>query len=81
MESPLSRRDVPALSGSTVAEGALRTWGTVREDEKEPADPVDTFKSWARVGGNKVPTGKGFLPVYLLKTGDEVASLVDSSLP
>ena len=57
------------FSGSTVAGGALPTWGSVHEGEKGPADPVDAFKSGARVGGNKVPTGEGFLPVGLLGEG------------
>ena len=39
------------------------------------------FKIGARVGGNKVPIGEGFLPVGLLGKGDEVAYFVDSSLP
>ena len=47
------------FSCSTVAEGALRTWGSVREGERGPADPADAFKSRARVGGNKVTTGEG----------------------
>ena len=63
------------FSCSTVAEGALRTWGSVREGERGPADPVDAFKSGARVSGNKVPTGEGFLSVGLLGKGHEVANL------
>ena len=80
MESPLAR---PAESGfccSSAAERALRTWGIVREDERGPADPVDAFKSGARVGGCLVPTGDGFLPGDLLGKGDAAANLVDSSL-
>ena len=80
MESPLVRRAVPGFSCSTVAEGAQRTWGSVRESERGPADPADAFKSGARLGGDKVPTGEGFLPVGLLGKGDDVANLVDSSL-
>ena len=55
-------------------------WGSVREGERGPADPLGAFKSGARAGGDKVPTGEGFLPVGLLGKGDEVADLVDSSL-
>ena len=74
---------------TAVAEGALRTKGNVREDERGqgnaredesgPADPVDAFNRGARVG-NKVSTGEGLLPVDLLEKGDDVAYLVDSSL-
>ena len=42
--------------------------------------PVYAFKSGARSGGKKVPTGEGFLPVDLLEKGDEIANLVDTSL-
>ena len=52
----------------------------MREGERGPADPVDAFKSGARVGGNKMLTGEGFLPVGLLGKGDEVANFVDFSL-
>ena len=55
-------------------------WGSVREGERGPADPLGAFKSGARAGGDKVPTGEGFLPVGLLGKGDEVANLVESSL-
>ena len=64
----------------TVAEGALRTWGIVREDERGHPDPVDAFKSGARVGVNKMSTGEGVLPADLLEKGDEGANTVDSSL-
>ena len=46
------------LSCSTVAKGALRSWSSVREGERGPADSADAFKNGARVGGNKVPTGE-----------------------
>lgn len=52
----------------------------MRDDERASEDPADDLKNGARVGGNKVPTGEGFLPVDLLRKGDEVANLVDSSL-
>ena len=52
----------------------------MRQDETWVVDPVDAFKSKARVGGNKLPTGEGFLPVDLLGKGDDVANLVDSCL-
>ena len=68
------------LSCSTVAEGALRTWDIVLENERGPADPIDAFKSGTRVGGDKMPTGECFLPVHLLGKGDEVANLADSAL-
>ena len=68
MESPLTRRTASGSSCSTRAEGAL--WGSVREYERGPADPVDNFKNGPRVGGNKVPTRE---------KGDEVAKNVDSS--
>ena len=80
MESPLARRVVSGFFCSTVAEGALRTWGIVGEEERGPADTVDAFKSGARMDGNKVLTGEGFPPADLLGKGDEVANLVDSSL-
>ena len=45
-----------------------------------PADPENDFdKNGARVVGNKVSTGEGFLPVGLPGKGDKVANLVDSS--
>ena len=54
----------------------------MREDERGPADPIDDDfkKNGYRVGGNKVSTGEGFLPVDLAGKGDEVSSLVDLSL-
>ena len=51
----------------------------VREDEREPSDPVDVFKSGPPVGGNEVSTGEGFLPPGLLGEADEVANLAGSS--
>ena len=80
MESPLARREVSGFSCYTAAEGALCTWGSVREGQRGPLDPVDAFKSGARVGGCLVPTGDGFLPGDLLGKGDAAANLVDSSL-
>ena len=80
MEAALYRRAVSDFSCSTVAEEALRTWGIVRKHERAAADPLDAFKSGARVGGIIVPIGEGYLPVDLLRKGDEVANLVDSSL-
>ena len=58
----MARRAVSGFSCSTVAEGALRTWVSVREGERGPADPVDAFKSEPPVGGTKLSTGGGFLP-------------------
>ena len=52
MESPLARRTVSGFSRSTGAEGALRTWSGVREDERGPADPVADFENGGGVGGN-----------------------------
>ena len=52
----------------------------MREGERGLADPVDAFKSWGQVGGNKAPTGEGFLPVGLLRKGGEVTNLVGYSL-
>ena len=52
----------------------------MREDKIGPADPVDAFNSRARAGANKVPTGEGLLPVDMLRKGDDVAVLVDSSM-
>ena len=52
----------------------------MREGERGPADPVDAFKNGAQVGGNKVPTGEGFIPVGLVGKGDEAHNLVNSSL-
>ena len=49
-------------------------------EERGPTDPIDDFRNGARVGGNKVSTGKGFLPVDLVGKGDEVANLAESSL-
>ena len=69
MESRLARRAVSGFSYFTVAEGALRTWVSVREGKRGPADPVNAFKSGPPVGGNKVLTGEGFLPVDLLGKG------------
>ena len=80
MLSQLARRAVSGFSFSTVAEGALRTWGRVREGERGPADPADAFTSGAWVGDNNVPTAEGFFRVGLLGKGDEVFKLVDSSL-
>ena len=78
--SPLARRTVSGFSCSTVAEGALCTWVSVREGERGPADPVYSFNSGPPVGGTKLSTGGGFLPEDLLGKGDEVANLVGSSL-
>ena len=78
MESLLARRAVSGFSCSTVAEGALRTWVSVCEGERGPADPVDAFKSGPPVGGTKLSTGGGFLPADLFGKGDEVANLVGS---
>ena len=69
MESALHLRATSVFCCSTVAEDALRTWGSVREGERGPADLVDAFKSGARVGGDKVPTGEGFL-VGLMGKGE-----------
>ena len=77
--SPLARRTVSGFSCSTVAEGALCTWVSVREGERGPADPVYSFNSGPPVGGTKLSTGGGFLPEDLLGKGDEVANLVGSS--
>ena len=52
----------------------------MREDGAGPADPVGVFMSGTRVGGNISPTREGSFPLGLLEKGDEVASLVDSSL-
>ena len=52
----------------------------VREDERGPTNQVDALENRVWVGGNKVPTIKGFLPVDLLRKGDGVANLVVSSL-
>ena len=79
MESPLARRAVSDFTCSTAAEGALRTWVSVREGKRGPADPVNAFKSGPPVGGNKLSTGEGFSPASLLGKGDEVANLVGSS--
>ena len=78
VESPLARRTVLRFSCSTVAERTLRTWVSVRDGERVSANPVDAFKSWAPVGGNKLSAGVGFLPVGTHGKGDEVANLVDS---
>ena len=51
----MARRAVSGFSRSTVPEGALRTWVSVREGERGP-DPVDAFKSGPPVGGNKLST-------------------------
>ena len=61
-------------------ERCARTWSGVREDERGPADPLDDFKNGVRVGGNKGSPGEGFRPVDLVGNGDEIATLVDSSL-
>ena len=76
----MARRAVTGFSSATGAEGALRTWSGVREDKRKPADPVDDVKNGAQGGGNKGSTEKGFRPVDLVGKGDEVATLVDSSL-
>ena len=52
----------------------------MREDEARPADPVGFFRNGARVGGNKRSTRESSFPLGLLEKGDEVATLVDSSL-
>lgn len=52
----------------------------MREDEREPADPVDDFKHGIWVSGNNAPTREGSLPVNRLGKGDEIANLVDSFL-
>ena len=83
MESPLAQRAVNGrCQGSAVpaAKGVLRTWTGVGVEERGPTDPIDDFRNGARVGGNKVSTGKGFLPVDLVGKGDEVANLAESSL-
>ena len=51
-------------------------WGSVREDEKGSAGPVDAFKSGVRAGSKKLPIGEGFLRVELLGKGNEVVNLV-----
>ena len=79
MQSPLAPRAVSGFSCCNVTEKALRTWGIVSEDERGPAVPVGAFKNRARVGGSKVPIEEWYLHVDLLRKGDEVANLVDSS--
>ena len=76
MESPLARRAVSDFSCSTVAEGALRTWVSVREGKIGPAELVDDFKRGALVCGNNMSDGEGLFAVGLLGKGDEVANLV-----
>ena len=66
MESPLARRAVSGFFCSTVAEGAPRTWVSVREGERRPADSVDAFKSRPPAVGTKLSTGGGFLPADLI---------------
>ena len=80
VESPLARRALSVFFCSTGAEGALRTWSGVREDERGPAGPADDFENGAPVGGNKGSAGEGFRPVDLVGKGDGVVSPVDSSL-
>ena len=76
--SPLDRQAVSGLSYSIV-KGELRAWVSVREGERGPPDPVDSFKSGSPVGGNNLSTGEGFLLAGLPGKGDEVANLDDSS--
>ena len=52
----------------------------MREDERGASNPIGKFKNGARVGGIKVPTGEGFLPVAFLGKMGEAANLIDSSL-
>ena len=71
--SPLVRRAVSSFSCSTVAEEALRTWGSVYEGEKGPADPADAFKSGARVSGNTSAHRRGLPPCRSAGEGGRVA--------
>ena len=80
MELPLACREVSGFSWSTVAKGALRTWASVREGKRGPAESVYAFKSGLPVGSTKSSTGGGFLPADLLGKRDEVANLVGFSL-
>ena len=52
----------------------------MRGDKRGPADPVDDAENDASVGGNRGCTGEGGRPLDLVWKGDEVATLVDSSL-
>ena len=79
MESQLARRALPVFFVSIGAERARRPWRGLRGDERGPAGPQVGFDNGAPVGGNKWTTGEGFRPVDLVRKGDEVASLVDSS--
>ena len=80
MKLPLARRAVSGFSCSTVVEGALRTWVSVRGGERRSPDPVDAFKSGPSVGGYILSTGEGLLPAGPVGKGDELANLVGSSL-
>ena len=71
---------VGSSSCSTGTDAARCAWVSMREDERGPADPVDVFRSGARVSGNKSITREGYFPSGLLEKRDEVAILVDSSL-
>ena len=49
------------------------------KDEAGPVDPVGVFKSRVRAGGN-IFLARGSFPLALLKEGDGIGKLVDSSL-
>ena len=51
-----------------------------RKRKRDCRPRVDDFRNGARVGGNIVPTGEGFLPLDLFGEGDDIANRVDSSL-
>ena len=76
----MAHQALPGFSCFAVAEGVLRTWSSVCEGERRPVDLADAFESGAWEGGNRVPTGEGFILVDLLEKRDEVANLVGPSL-
>lgn len=67
-------RQCLGVSFSTGGERLPRTCGSVREDERGPADPSDNLQIGGLVGGNKVTTGTDF--VRLVPLSDSCSQVV-----
>ena len=75
----VEKADIPPSRPQLIQSPRL-LYGRMGGFLRGPADPAHAFKSGAPVGGNKLSTEEGFLPVGLLGKGDGVANLVGSSL-
>ena len=71
----VEKADIPPSRPQLIQSPRL-LYGRMGGFLRGPADPAHAFKSGAPVGGNKLSTEEGFLPVGLLGKGDEVANIV-----